>query len=180
MAKVPLSVSAILVSAAYGSDDFIGPNVNTDPSDKVQAFVDCFAGAAAAVSAKCFGLPAKFILAQWGAESGWGANTAVQQNQNWGCLKAGAFATAKGKGANGYTAFYGRKTFCDAYVHILKNVSTYQNLISYLRSTNQPSVERCIALIAASDYSETNPQTYAKLLTDCVASIDKRTNFSAK
>lgn len=180
MAKIPLSVSSVFVNASYGSDDFIGRNLNSDPTDKVQAFVDCFAACAQSVSAQCFGLPVKFILAQWGAESGWGATAAVQQNQNWGCLKAGSFAVAKGKGANGYTAFYGRKTFCDAYVYILKNVSTYQALMAYLRGTAQPSVEHCISLIAASDYSETSPQAYAKLLTDCVASIDKRTDFNTK
>ncbi|MEG1932847.1 MAG: hypothetical protein RR075_07030, partial [Pygmaiobacter sp.] len=51
-----------------GRQDIVGLNYNVEPTAKVQAFVTCFAAAAARAQQLC-GLPQKLILAQWGAES---------------------------------------------------------------------------------------------------------------
>ena len=177
MPKILISVTPVMVSNDYGYDDKIGINVNSQPNDKVQAFVDCFKDTALQVKEACFGLPEKFILAQWGAESGWASAEKSYQNQNWGGIKGGSYANCKGKAANGYSIFYGRKTFADAYIRIINNVPNDKNLREYLMGTSQPSVSQCINLMAASGYNADGEQFYKKLLTDCVASLEKRSNL---
>lgn len=180
MAKLPIYTKTVFVSSSYGNDIEVGLNTNSDPSDKVQAFVDCFVDAAQKTSRGCAGLPVKFILAHWGAESGWGANRAVQSNQNWGCIRSVSLPITRGRGSNGYCIFYGKNTFRDGYVHIMNNVSNYKDMMSYLRSSSNPSVDACIELLAQSGYSETGSSAYSGLLRDCVGSINKRTDFNAK
>lgn len=180
MAKIKLTQNKILVDKAYGYDMQIGKNLNSDPTDKVQAFVDCFLEMANMASFECFGLPSKFILAHWGAESGWGSSKQAADNQNWGFVKGKKSLVCKGLDADGYSVFYGVKTFKDAYVHILKNVDNYKELIRYLKSTKTPDVLRCIALISGSGYNEGSAAAYQSLLLDCVASIDRRIDFNSR
>ncbi|MEG0166233.1 MAG: glucosaminidase domain-containing protein [Ruthenibacterium sp.] len=179
MSKIPIAETRIFIDEIAGYDFVIGQNDNRDVNDKIQAFVDCFRTSAAAASAQMHGLPAAFILAQWGAESGWGANPLAVKNQNWGMLKAGGATPSKGRGANGFSVFYGRDTFQAAYVHILNHVSNYAALRAYLRDTPNPSLTACIAWMAESGYCEGSAQSYRDLLHDCVATLRKRSDFFA-
>ena len=177
MGKIPLTTSTIFVNNIYGSDTEVGLNINKDASNKVQAFVDCFTPYATLASAELSGLPVKFILAQWGAESGWGSTRKVHANQNWGCIKGTSLPISKGRGGGGYSIFYGANTFKDAYVNIFKKVSNYKELMEYLTTTTSPTIEKSIDLISTSGYNAGPANLYRSLLIDCVASIDKRTDF---
>ncbi|MEG2842441.1 MAG: hypothetical protein RR900_03040 [Ruthenibacterium sp.] len=178
MAKISIQEHRVHIGGTALEDVAIGRNENSDVNDKVQAFVDCFGALAVTASAEMHGLPA-FILAQWGAESGWGANPLAVKNQNWGMLKAGGATPSKGRGANGFSVFYGRDTFQAAYVHILNHVSNYAALRAYLRDTPNPSLTACIAWMAESGYCEGSAQSYRDLLHDCVATLRKRSDFFA-
>lgn len=176
MAKLSISITSTF--SPRGEEQYIGLNKNTDPADKVQAFVDCFAPAAENVSRNCYGLHAQLILAQWGAESGWGSAPNSQFQQNWGGLKGGRQPGSKPEvSKSGSSMFYGINTFQNAYLYILKNVGNYSLLLNYLRFGNYPSVEGCIKLMASSGYCAGNKAVYEKLLTDCVATLNRRSNF---
>ncbi|MEG0911755.1 MAG: hypothetical protein RSF70_09270 [Ruthenibacterium sp.] len=177
MAKISIQEHRVHIGNTVQEDTAVGRNENSDVNDKVQAFVDCFGALAKTASAEVHGLPAAFILAQWGAESGWGANVRAAENQNWGMLKAGGAAHSKGRDARGFSIFYGKNTFKDAYVYILNHVSNYEALRRYLHDTQAPTVNACIALIANSGYCEGAPQAYSDLLTNCVATLRKRSDF---
>lgn len=53
---IPTSINSCIVG---DTDIYVGINPNTDPGDKVQAFVNCFQNAAQESSSLCYGLPAK-------------------------------------------------------------------------------------------------------------------------
>ncbi|MEG0019969.1 MAG: hypothetical protein RR728_05425, partial [Oscillospiraceae bacterium] len=118
------------------------------------------------------------ILAQWGAESGWGSAPNSQLQQNWGGIKGGRQPGAKPEvSKSGSSIFYGINTFQNAYLYILKNVGNYTTLLNYLRFDGSPTLEMCVRLMADSGYCAGNKSAYEKLLKDCIATINRRTTF---
>lgn len=179
MTKISMPKMRVFIGESTEHDNAVGRNENTDTNDKVQAFVDAFQPLAIAASVALSGLPAALILAQWGAESGWGTTALCVANQNWGGLKAGDAVISKGRDARGFSIFYGQNTFADAYVSVLNRIPNYAALRAYLAGTQKPSIEQCIDLIAKSGYCEGNPAAYGNLLSDCIATLRKRSDFFA-
>lgn len=163
-----LEIPVQTVMITNGMEELVGKNQNTEPTAKVQAFVKSFSPAAEWVSRECYGLPKKFILAHWGAESGWGSTATSQRAQNWASICVPGTIEEK------FRVYAGRKAFAEGYARLLAQGSAYAELRRYLVSTPQPETGRCIEIIARSGYSAAGSASYAKLLRDCVASIDKR------
>lgn len=163
-----LEIPVQTVMVANGAEELVGKNPNTEPTPKVQAFVMSFAPAAQWVSHQCYGLPQKFILAHWGAESGWGSTAASQRAQNWASI------CVPGGREEEFRKYAGRREFAESYARLLKQGNSYAELRRYLASTEVPETNRCIEIIARSGYSASGSSSYGKLLRDCVASIEKR------
>lgn len=163
-----LDIPVQTVMVANGAEELVGKNPNSEPTPKVQAFVMSFAPTAQWVSRQCYGLPQKFILAHWGAESGWGSTAASQRAQNWASICVPGGKTEQ------FRVYAGRREFAESYARLLKQGSAYAELRKYLASTELPQTDRCIEIIARSGYSASSSGSYEKLLRDCVASIEKR------
>lgn len=179
MAKKAMSLTKVTCSD-QSTDYFVGLNENTDTNDKVQAFVDAFKGVASTASSTCYGLPLKVILALWGAESGWGANSTQQKNQNWANMIYSSSTNPAGnvgKGTGGWAKFEGRSKFANGFARFLMDNSPYSSLITYLKNTSSPDINTCIDYIANAGYCAGDTKEFADLVKGCVSTLEKRSNI---
>ena len=183
MAKVAIPTRT--VKCKDGSTDvYVELNSNSNADDKVQAFVDCFKGVAETARDICYGLPIKFILAQWGGESGWGSSRLQQSNQNWVNMM---YASASnpvgniGKGENGWAKFEGRGKFANGYAHFFINNSRYSDLIYYLKNCQNngasPNINTCARHIADAGFGGANHDQYYNELLAYISTLENRSDI---
>ncbi|SIR50468.1 Mannosyl-glycoprotein endo-beta-N-acetylglucosaminidase [Paenibacillus sp. RU4T] len=163
------------VTCGTTTDTKVSLNPNTDTADHwVQAFVDCFSGAAATASSNCYNLPVKLILALWGGESAYGKNSTQQANQNWANMTYTSSTNPPGNtgsGTGGWAKFCGRNTFATGFAGFLKNNTPYKDLITYLKGTSSPNENTCARYLADAGYGGSNHDAYYTSLTDWMYSI---------
>lgn len=185
MAKIAIPTN--YVTCTDGSTDtYVGINPNTNADDKVQAFVDCFRAAAASASSVCYGLPLKFILAQWGGESGWASSSLQQSNQNWVNMMYVSPSNPVGNigaGNAGWAKFEGINKFAHAYAYFFINNSRYGKLITYLRQCenegNIPVVNTCARYIADAGFGGADHDKYYNELLNYISTLENRSDIDS-
>jgi hypothetical protein len=178
MASKPIPTEPVKVDGVR--DTYVDLNPNTDPNDKVQAFVDAFKRVAEDASDECYGLPVEVILAMWGGESGWGTSKTQRNNQNWSNMKYVSSSNPPGnygKGEGGWAAFIGRSTHANSFGRFFKENNRYSALINYLKSTNNPSSEKCIRYIADAGYGGSDHDQYYDEVMGYLETLRRRSNL---
>jgi hypothetical protein len=184
MIDIPITV--VTIPGPVGVDLKVGINPNTNSSDKVNAFVNCFLSGARTANTVCLGLPIKLILAQWGGESGWATGQNQYSNQDWANM---AYINSSnppgniGSGALGFAKFYGLITFSGGYGNFFqKNVNPrYSDLIDYLVwcqvNGSTPSEYTCAQLIANDGYGGSDHTGYYNDLVSWMNTVHNYTGL---
>lgn len=177
----PKAIPTSSVTCGTTKDTKVGLNPNKDnPGNWVQAFVDCFEGAAETASSNCYNLPVKLILALWAGESAYGKNSTQQENQNWANMIYTSTTNPPGnigKGKNGWAKFCGRSTFAAGFAGFLKNNTPYKDLITYLKGTKSPDEEKCARYLADAGYGGDDHDKYYNDLIGYMAAICKHSDY---
>lgn len=185
MAMQPIPTSPVTCSDGT-TDTFVGLNPNTDPNDKVQAFVNCFSSSANDASSLCLNLPPKLILAQWGGESGWATGNTQKTNQNWANLSYTNKNNPpgnEGSGVGGWAKFCGRAKHAFGYANFFhKDVNPiYSELIDYLSWCQLkgiiPSEYTCARFIADAGYGGSDHDGYYNKLVSWMDTLCSRSDF---
>lgn len=179
MAKQPIPMK--LVTCTDGTQDIhVGLNTNTNPDDKVQAYVDAFRDVAQAASTMCYNLPLKLILAIWGCESGWATATMQYNNQNWANMIYTSSSNPPsniGKGQNGWAKFEGKCKFSIGFAGFFMVNPRYSALITYLNAAGTAAdIQVCLHHIANAGYGG-DPAKYIEDVNACITTLENRTDI---
>ncbi len=165
-------------------DVYVDVNPNPAGLGNVEAFAECFKGAAERASSICCGLPVNLILAQWGGESGWASGRLQRNNQNWSNIIYTGPSNPPGnigKGIGNWAKFEGMMKHAEGYAGFFIVNPRYSQLIDYLKycrdSGVRPDADRCARYIADAGYGGPGHDGYYNGLHSWMSTLARHCNI---